>query len=129
MTDIQKIEIQDLAALKNAGVDSSDEDTLYYYKLRKMLGFVGVTGEAVTDATSVTLWYYRTPVSGEEISSTIEPIVDTRWDNCLAYGACFDLTADPKWLALFDKELRRITTLELAQNDRGFQITSNEDYN
>jgi hypothetical protein len=126
---LSKIELKDLAILKKDATDSTGDDNLYYYKLGKRLGFVNQSGDPVGAATSVTLWYYRVPISGEELSATVEPIIDARWDNCLCYGACFDLTGDPKWLALFDKELDRIRTLELAQNDRGFQITSNEDYN
>ena len=129
MTTIYKIELKDLAELKRQGVSTSSDDTLYYYKLNKRLGFVNQSGSAVSANDSVTIWYYRTPIAGEEMSSIVEPIIDTRWDNALCYGACFDLTGDPKWLALFEKELDRIRTLELAQNDRAFQVPANEEYN
>lgn len=126
---ITKIELKDLAVLKREGTSTNSDDTLYYYKLRKMLGFVNQSGEAVSSATTVTLWYYRVPISGEEISSTVEPIIDTRWDNALCYGACFDLTGNEKWLKLFMMELDRMRSLELAQVDRTFQVPANEEYN
>ena len=126
---ITKIELKDLAELKRVGSSTDDTSTLYYYKLGKKLGFVNASGEAVSSASSVTIWYYRVPISGEEISSTVEPIVDTRWDNALCYGACFDLTGDEKWLRLFQIELDRMRSLELAQVDRGMIIPSNEEYN
>ena len=128
-TTIAKIQLKDLADLKRLATSTNSDDVLYFYKLRKMLGFVNQSGEPVSSSTSVTLWYYRTPISGEEISATVEPIVDTRWDQCLCYGACFDLTGNEKWLNLFNMELERIRTLELAQNDRSFQIPANEEYN
>ena len=129
MTEIQKIELKDLATLKAASATSTDDSTLYYYKLRKMMGFVNQSGSPVSATTTVTLWYYRVPISGEEISATVEPIIDTRWDQALCYGACFDLTGNEKWLNLFNIELARIRTLELAQNDRSFQTPANEEYN
>lgn len=125
---ISKIELKDLATLKRDATDSTSDDNLYYYKLGKRLGFVTQSGDPVSAATSVTLWYYRVPISGEELSSTVEPIVDTRWDNALCYGACFDLTGDMKWLQLFERELSRMRTLELAQVDRTFQIPANQEY-
>ena len=128
-TTIAKIQLKDLADLKRLATSTNSDDVLYFYKLRKMLGFVNQSGEPVSSSTSVTLWYYRTPISGEEISATVEPIVDTRWDQCLCYGACFDLTGNEKWLNLFNMELERIRTLELAQNDRSFQVQANEEYN
>lgn len=128
-TTINKIELKDLADLKRQGVTTSDDDVLYYYKLRKKLGFVNQSGGAVNAATSVTLWYYRAPISGEEMSAAVEPIIDTRWDNCLCYGACFDLTGNEKWLNLFMLELERMRSLELAQTDRVYTIPANEEYN
>jgi len=128
-TQIFKIQLKGLAELKRAGTDASSNDVLYYYKLNKKLGFVNGSGSAVSTATTVTLWYYRVPISGEETSNSIEPIIDSRWDNALCYGACFDLTGNEKWLLLYERELDRVRSLELAQNDRSFQVPANEEYN
>ena len=129
MTNIKKIELKDLAYLKDLAQDSTDSSNLYYYKLNKKLGFINAAGNAVSEATTATLWYYRVPISGEETSNTIVPIIDARWDNALCYGACFDLTGEDIWLQRFERELDRIRTLELAQNDRAFQVPANEEYN
>lgn len=129
---LKKIEIKDLAELKRVGTanDSSTTDPLYYYKLQKTIGFVTAVGSAVTSATTVTVWYYRVPLSDgtEDTSNTVSPIIDRRWDDALCYGACFQLTGEPRWLALFESELTRMRSLQNAQVDRTYQIATNRDY-
>jgi hypothetical protein len=131
-TVLQKIELEQLATLKTLGAGETSYDTsvIYYYKINKLFGFVGPTGAALTANDSVTFYYYRKPKSNgtETISDAIIPIIDDRWDDYLAFRACFELTADPKWLALSEAELRRCRTLQLAEIDRTWTIPVNREY-
>lgn len=131
-TILKKIEIADLADWKRegSGVSSSDMSVIGWYKLQKQLGFVGSNGEALSEDTSVTIWYYRTPLTdgSEDISATVEPIVDQRWDDCLVFLACFYMTGNERWWELYRGELDRIRTLQLAQVNRTYSVPVNTDY-
>lgn len=131
-TIIKMIDPWELADLKAKLEDNTttDDSIILYYKLNKQLGFVNAIGDALSADTTVTLWYSRTPLpdGSEDISKTVEPIIDQKWDNCLVYAACFEMTGDPKWEAMYQRELRRMVTLQKAVNDRRFVIQNTEEY-
>jgi hypothetical protein len=129
---LQKIELKTLAKLKTQypGQTTQDVTNLFYYKEQKQLGFVNIVGTPVTENATVTLWYYRRPLSdgSETISDSIEPIIDDRWDDYLVFYACYLMTGDPKFLAQSKDEMNEIRPLQLAQVDRTAQIAVNRDY-
>ena len=129
-TKLQKLELKDLSELKRVGDAMATDDVVYYYKVGKKLGFVGVSGGPVSTANTVTVWYSRSPLSdgSEDLSDSVLPIVDKRWDDALTFGACFEITGDTKWLLLYEKELERMRTLQNTQIDRSYLVPSNRDY-
>jgi len=132
VTIINKIQPGDLAELKRtlAGNTTTDTSVINYYKLQKQIGFVNAIGDALAANTTVTLWYSRTPLTtgAEDISDTILPIVDQRWDNCMVFLACFEMTGDEKWEAKYQRELDRMTTLQQGQNNRSFTVKNTGEY-
>lgn len=129
---LQKISLEQLGWLKTQGtlLPISDPSILFYYKIQKQLGFVDAEGSAVGENGSVTLWYYRVPLSDgtETISDSTLPIIDARWDDYLVFRSLFEMTGDPKWFALAQAEMKRCTTLQLAQVNRSYSIPVNREY-
>jgi len=131
-TELIKIELVDLVKKKRdgAGVASTDTSAYYYYKINKQIGFVDQSGVALSANDSVTLYYYRKPLSDgtETMSDAIEPIIDDRWDDYLVFRSCFELTGEPKFLAMAKDEMQRTKVLQLAEINRSYTVPVNREY-
>lgn len=132
---LKKIELKDLADFKRqmdgeTNLTDDSGDPVAYYKLQKQLGFVGATGGPIGTNNVVTIWFARTPLTDgtEDLSDTVLPIIDKRWDDVMTLGACYNITMDPKWKLLYESELMRIKTLQDAQIDRVYQIPVDREY-
>lgn len=108
-TPLTKKSLIEIAAIKQAGISlgTTTGDPIYYYKWNNQIGLVNAAGGAPADSGSFIIYYWRKPISDgtEDIGEAIDPIIGSRWDECLFYGAVADLIFDPKWWALFENQM------------------------
>ena len=133
-TPIQKLKnMNEVFTLKRTGSSSSSSTTVpnYYYVLGQQIGFLSPSGSAPTAAGTITFSYFRKRLATgtEDIGESVVPIINSRWDLALELGACAEITHEPKWIALFDKEMDRRMSLENSAQGKMYDIpVVNEDF-
>lgn len=123
-TPIVRIDITQLSEIKRRGyavtVNSANQYPTYFYKWNNQYGFVDTAGNAPSAATTVTLYGIRgTAEDGsEDISGTVDPIIDRGWDTCLFYGCLAEMSDNQKWENKYERELQRQIASQNSQQER-----------
>ena len=131
---IKKIDMGEMSSIKRihnqtSFSNASTPDIFYYYKWNGQMGLIDSAGNAPSQSSVVSLYYWRYPNStNETVSDVIDPIVDPRWDTCLFYGAVADITADPKWWGLFEAEIMRQRMVERTNQAESGKVPVTQDY-
>jgi len=134
LVPVKKISMTDVERIKRIHSQTDitgtvTVDVFYYYKWNNQLGLLGSNSAAPSDSTVISLYYWRYPnASNETISNTVDPVVDARWDTALFYGAVADITAEPRWWDLFEKELMRQRMIERTNQAESDSIPVSQDY-
>jgi hypothetical protein len=108
--------------------DTTADELYYYYKWSGQFGFLLSDGTSPDSGSIVTVYYWRYPSTSEEMTETRDPILDNVWDSCLFYGSVAELTGEPKWWALFEKEIGRRSSKERAIRSASGRVPNNQDY-
>lgn len=131
-TPLEKKSIAEIAEIKRVGTQSttSTADPMYYYKWNNQFGFTNAAGGAPSGASTITLYGWRIPLidGSEDVSDSIDPIVNTRWDNCFVMGGVALLTGDPKYLTLYETEYARVRSQEVSYTDLTFRIPVTDEF-
>lgn len=129
---LTKIEPWQMTEIKRAGAstDSTTTDPTYYYKWNNQFGFISPGGSAPTGSGTVTLYYWRRPKADgtEDVGSSVDPILDSRWDRALEYGSAWYLSQLPALKALFDEEVERQIGLDSSAKDLTYRVPVNRSY-
>jgi hypothetical protein len=95
------------SALAHDSLDTTSGDVFYYYKGNSQFGFLLSSGGVPGSESTVTVYYWRIPSSSEEMSDTKDPVVESKWDTALFYGAAAELTGENGWYVKFEQEMER----------------------
>lgn len=123
--ELEKINMDRVEELKRLGSSTGDQ-VLYYYKWNDSFGFLTSSGSAPSAAATVDVYYWRTPA--ELISDTIDPIINSRWDTCLFYGAVAELSSENKWYILYENEFNRVRQRETMGRAESYSIPVTRSY-
>lgn len=128
MGNVTEISINDLNNIKPGSAD-----TIYYYKYNNQIGFILADGSIPSDVTIYIYGWRRPKEDGsEDISRTVDPILDRRWDWCLVLGALSRLVDDHKeqiyYNNLYEQEFHKQNLMENIAKDISFGILTNTDY-
>lgn len=124
--EMKKVNLDDVDRLKRG--DSTGGTLMYYYRWDDKLGFLTSSGSAPSGTTELTMYYWRIPDETEKPSLSQDPALSSRWDECLYYGTVAEMTGDPKWWTLFDREYERQVKHENATRVESGQVAYNSDY-
>lgn len=130
-TPLKKINIEEVAEIKRRGTDSSTTaDPMYYYFFNGQIGVMTSTGDAVSAGGTITVYGWKLPKSDgtEDISDTVNPIVERRWDVCIGLGAIAYIRGAEKDHLLFESEMKRQKSFDSQEKDNGYIIQSTGDY-
>lgn len=131
-TLLKRLNLDEVVEVKRLGTDvtTTTTDPIYYYFWNDQVGFMTSAGQAPTSTMTVTLygWKNRKADGTEDASDSIDPIVHTRWDTCLWYGACADISGSPDWIARYELEFQRVRLREAGYHQASYQIPQNRDY-
>jgi len=131
-TPLVKRNIQQVAEIKRQGtsLDNTTTDPVYYYIWNNQIGFLNPAGGAPSGAATVTVWGWATLADdlSQDMSDTVDPLVNRRWDTALYYGAMADLTGEQSWIVRFEQAFTRTRSFETGQRQIDYEIQPNTDY-
>ncbi len=131
-TLLKRLNMDEVVDIKRIGTDSTSttSDAIYYYFFNDQIGFMTSAGSAPTSAMTVTLygWKNRKADGTEDCSDSVDPIVHSRWDTCLYYGATAEISMDAKWWTLYEAEFAKVRVREAGYHQASAQIPVNRDY-
>ena len=132
-TELRKIDMEEVYHLKRLGAsttasDSTADDLFHYYLWNEQIGFLLNNGGAPSSVITITMYYWRYPGTGENLSETKDPIVRPQFDDVIYKGIVAELTGDSKWEARFESTLHMAKSNERSRQEGVYQVANNRSY-
>lgn len=132
-TKLEHIGFEDVDRVKRSFqsqdvIDTTSGDVFYYYKWNGQFGFLLSNGGSPGSESTVSVYYWRVPSSSEEMSDTKDPVIESKWDSALFYGAAAELSGENKWFVMFEQEMSRRVGKERTTRSDPSYIPYNSNY-
>jgi hypothetical protein len=102
-------------------LSTTSGDVTFYYKWGSQFGFLLGSGSVPGSDSTVTVYYWRMPSSSEEMSDSKDPLIESKWDSALFYGAVAELTGENAWYIRYENEMeRRVGKERTTRSDPSF---------